>query len=1306
MNADCKEQWHTSVGPKSPETPRPPLAEDEVRFVGDPVALIVAVSHAAAEDAAELVDVEYEPLPPVVDYAQAEHADVLVHANHGSNVIGEINGLPVDALADVFASAAHVVRETIYQQAYAPAPMEGRALIVDASRATGDLTIYASTQSPHEVRLFCSRLLGMSEHRIRVVARDTGGGFGQKILVQREEMCVMLAAPKVDGPLKWVEERRENLLAAGQSRHEHGAVQMAFAADGAIEAAHIDFVSDCGAYPTPWPVGPAAAVGMLFPGPYRVPRAGFATKSVYTNTVGRTAYRGPWQFETLAREMLLDIAARRMHMDPIELRRKNVLRREDLPYANPNGMPYDNISPLETFEQALAILDYDAFRAEQAEARAAGRALGVGMSNYVEPSTPGYGSYATEAATIRVEPSGAVNVYVAGGSSGNSLETTVLQLTADALGVKLEDVHTIQGDTAVTGFGAGVAGSRSGSMTAGAIRETAKVLRDRIAAIAAHKLEAAADDIELADSRAFVRGTPAIGLSLRELAAIAYFEPATLAARDPGGAGSERALHRGRSDPVGERDACVHLRGRRADRRRDALALHRQRGLRPDDQPQRRRRADRGRRRAGHRRRAARAPGVRRRGQSTRDDLPRLPDPVGGRGAEHRVRTRRNAERGAGWLQGRGRRRRHRCAARGRQRGGRRARASRRDADAPAVDAGTNRRAHRRSEEMMVSYDPYDVEVNADPYPVFRRLREEMPLYYNEQYDFFAVSRYDDVERGLKDRETYISGRGGILELIKAGVEMPSGVLIFEDPPLHTVHRGLLSRVFTPKKMSALEPQIRAFCAASLDPLVGTGRFDFVDDLGAQMPMRVIGMLLGIPEEDQEAIRDQVDANLRTEAGKPMTSSPNDVLSGDMFGDYIDWRAEHPSDDLMTELLNAEFEDETGTTRRLSTRRDPHLRDGDRGCGQRDHDAPDRLGRQGAGRASRPAARARRRPGAHPERDRGAAALRTARAPRCPVRRARRRAVRPDSAGRQRHDVPRRVGEPRRPALPGRRPVRHPSQHGLASHVRLRYPLLFGRRAGPARGQGRAGRSPQTIPGVGARPRQREALTNLHRARLGDAPGLHVMTQREATPQRRRYDSPLRREQSVGDARAHHHGRCRAPARLRGLELARARRSAASPSSAGVNERTVYRYFANEHELRDAVLARLEHDSGVALEGLRLEDIRDHTKRILEYVSTFPLESRTPLDETLRNAHQRQRDALQAAVASPASAWSDVDRTVAAGMLDVLWSVASYERLVADWDIEPDDAIRGVTWVLGLVEEAIRDGRRPERATSQERGNR
>ncbi len=217
-----------------------------------------------------------------------------------------------------------------------------------------------------------------------------------------------------------------------------------------------------------------------------------------------------------------------------------------------------------------------------------------------------------------------------------------------------------------------------------------------------------------------------------------------------------------------------------------------------------------------------------------------------------------------------------------------------------------------------VAYDPYDIEINADPYPVFRRLREEAPLYRNDAHDFYALSRFADVEPGLKDSRTYISGRGAILELIRANIEMPSGVIIFEDPPIHTVHRSLLSRVFTPKRMNALEPQIREFCAKSLDPLVGAGGFDFVGDLGAQMPMRVIGMLLGIPEQDQEAIRDQSDAALRTKPGEPMAISQDQLATGAAFAEYIDWRADHPSDDLMTQLLQAEFEDETGTTRRLT----------------------------------------------------------------------------------------------------------------------------------------------------------------------------------------------------------------------------------------------------------------------------------------------------------------------------------------------------------------------------------------------------
>ena len=216
-------------------------------------------------------------------------------------------------------------------------------------------------------------------------------------------------------------------------------------------------------------------------------------------------------------------------------------------------------------------------------------------------------------------------------------------------------------------------------------------------------------------------------------------------------------------------------------------------------------------------------------------------------------------------------------------------------------------------------YDPYDFAIDTDPYPIWRRLREERPLYYNERYDFYAVSRFDDVERGLVEWKTYSSAKGTLLEMIKSDMEMPPGSIIFEDPPGHNIHRSLLSRVFTPRKMNAIEPKIREFCARSLDPLVGSGGFDFIADLGAQMPMRTIGMLLGIPEQDQEALRDRIDEGLRLEEGTmPDTAAFRADAQASSFDEYIDWRTQHPSDDLMTELLMAEFEDESGTTRRLT----------------------------------------------------------------------------------------------------------------------------------------------------------------------------------------------------------------------------------------------------------------------------------------------------------------------------------------------------------------------------------------------------
>jgi cytochrome P450 len=217
-----------------------------------------------------------------------------------------------------------------------------------------------------------------------------------------------------------------------------------------------------------------------------------------------------------------------------------------------------------------------------------------------------------------------------------------------------------------------------------------------------------------------------------------------------------------------------------------------------------------------------------------------------------------------------------------------------------------------------VYYDPYDADIDTDPYPVWKRMRDEAPLYYNDKWDFYALSRYDDVEKGLLDWETYRSGKGSVLELIRADFDIPSFAILFEDPPEHHCHRAVLSRVFTPKRMNDLEPMVRQYCRRSLDPVVGDGRFDFIADLGAPMPMAVIGALLGIPEQDQKAIKDHLDEGLRLQEGREGEFTASDMGTGALFAEYVEWRVKHPSDDVMTQLLNAEFEDEAGTHRKLT----------------------------------------------------------------------------------------------------------------------------------------------------------------------------------------------------------------------------------------------------------------------------------------------------------------------------------------------------------------------------------------------------
>ena len=393
--------------------------------------------------------------------------------------------------------------------------------------------------------------------------------------------------------------------------------------------------------------------------------------------------------------------------------------------------------------------------------------------------------------------------------------------------------------------------------------------------------------------------------------------------------------------------------------------------------------------------------------------------------------------------------------------------------------------------EPGVYYDPYDFDIDADPYPVWKRLRDEAPLYWNEKYEFFALSRWDDVDAAMLDWKTYISGRGSVLELIKANIEIPPGSILFEDPPAHDLHRGLLSRVFTPKKMQALEPQVRAFCAQVLDPLVGSGGFDFIANLGKFMPMRVIGMLLGIPETDQEAIRDHLDESLRLEEGEAPETDYDRKPSPRSSPSYITWRADHPSDDLMTELLNAEFEDVTGTRRTLNHQEILGYVGLLAGAGNETTTrligfTGEVLGRHPDQRAELAADRS-----LDQQRHRGAVALRSAFARPVALRDQGRRGPRADGVRGQRHGAAERLGQPGRASLPRGGPLRHPPGRSAAtsrsatastSASELRWP---GSRGVCAR------RGAQPIPGVGGRLRQGRAGPRLDRAGLGDAAGAH-----------------------------------------------------------------------------------------------------------------------------------------------------------------------------------------------------------------------
>jgi carbon-monoxide dehydrogenase large subunit len=526
-NSPSHQFWVTMMGPDAGYPPGRVLADGDVRYVGEPIVIVVAESRYVAEDAAELVDVDVEPLPPVMDmFAAIEDTDVLVHPELGSNVAGDMPA-DVPGLDERLAAAPHTFTETFLQHRYVQVPMETRGIVASWDRMLEHLEITVSGQSAHETRLFYSRMLGIPEDAIHVVMGDVGGSFGQKMFTQREEHAIVIAARAIgDRPVKWIEDRAENLISGGHARQEAMRVTVAVDDDGVLVGGRAWHLEDVGAYPYPGNGAAGASSLALFPGPYRWGGPGsvaYHAQAAFTNTCGRTAYRGPWMMETTGREQMMDVVAQKLGIDPLEMRRRNIVSRDEMPFTSPMQLQFETISPAETLEQAAEMIGYDAFREEQGRLWAEGRLVGIGLSSYVEPQF-GFGILATEAATIRIEPSGKVNVYTSTGNHGQSLETTIAQVIADELGVPFDDVRIIQNDTARTPYGAGTGGSRSAAIASGAAHAAASSMREKVLQIGAHLLEASVEDVELVHGVVSVRGVPGAEVPLGNVAAVAYLD--------------------------------------------------------------------------------------------------------------------------------------------------------------------------------------------------------------------------------------------------------------------------------------------------------------------------------------------------------------------------------------------------------------------------------------------------------------------------------------------------------------------------------------------------------------------------------------------------------------------------------------------------------------------------------------------------------------------------------------------------------------------------------------------------------------
>ena len=522
------------VVPDTREVPHPPLAIDTVRYVGDAVVAVIGDTLQSAKDAASLIDVEYEELPTVLDMHTAiKDETIRLHEDAPNNIAFEWE-VDAGSIDDARNKSDVVVSQRFVNQRLIPNAMENRGVVADYNAATNQITMWTSTQIPHLVRVLLSLVTEHPEHLIRVIAPDVGGAFGSKLYLYAEEVIAPIVARKLKAPVKWIEERSEGYIATTHGRDHITDIEIMGNKDGTIVGLNVITKANMGAYLSTFaPLIPTWLYGLMLSGPYTIPNIYCKVIAPFTNTTPVDAYRGAGRPEaTYAVERAVDLFASEINMDPAEVRKANFIPPFDDGYEVATGVSYDSGNYIASLERALEMVGYSEFRQEQKDARSEGRYLGVGISSYVEicgaaPSavagTLGARAGLWESANVRMHMTGKVSVFTGSSAHGQGHETAFAQIVSSELGIPIEDIDVVHGDTSQIQMGTGTFGSRSAAVGGGAIFMSTQKIKQKAKKLAAHILEAAEEDIVFEEGKLFVKGAPNAAKTIQEIALSSYY---------------------------------------------------------------------------------------------------------------------------------------------------------------------------------------------------------------------------------------------------------------------------------------------------------------------------------------------------------------------------------------------------------------------------------------------------------------------------------------------------------------------------------------------------------------------------------------------------------------------------------------------------------------------------------------------------------------------------------------------------------------------------------------------------------------